>query len=220
MRKRILVVVAAALVVLAVCLIYMVMQNRQLKSKARSLFAKNVELMKNTESLKSKRYMDAPTNPENDNKEENSTATDTPDNNSAAQSSGTEKDKYSGTAISDEARTRIIGRINEIMSDERAFCQEGFSLGNLSEYCGFSQKYVSQVLNETFGKSFAQLLNEKRVAVACRRFMDFEKYGHMTMEAVVRELGFKSRSTFSKTFKAQTGLTPTEFMRQSRIRPE
>ncbi|MDE6459060.1 MAG: AraC family transcriptional regulator, partial [Muribaculum sp.] len=36
-----------------------------------------------------------------------------------------------------------------------------------------------------------------------------------TMEAIVRNLGFKSRSTFSKTFKKLTGLNPSEFQRLS-----
>ena len=81
----------------------------------------------------------------------------------------------------------------------------------LTEICGSNQKYVSQVLNEDYGKTFTQLLNERRINVARRRLLDFEQYGHLTIEAIVTGLGFKSRSTFSKTFKRMTGLTPSEF---------
>ena len=69
------------------------------------------------------------------------------------------------------------------------------------------------MLNEDFGKSFNQLLNEHRISVAKQRFLDTDNYGHLTIEAIVRELGFKSRSTFSKTFKKITGLSPSEFQR-------
>lgn len=56
-------------------------------------------------------------------------------------------------------------------------------------------------------------MNEKRINVACKRLMDVENYGNLTIEAIVSDLGFKSRSTFSKTFKRFTGLTPGEFQR-------
>ncbi|MDE6392843.1 MAG: AraC family transcriptional regulator, partial [Muribaculaceae bacterium] len=39
---------------------------------------------------------------------------------------------------------------------------------------------------------------------------------HLTIEAIVAELGFRSRSTFSKTFKRITGLSPSEFQRMAR----
>lgn len=63
------------------------------------------------------------------------------------------------------------------------------------------------------GINIASLLNEKRIKVACQRLMDTDKYGNLTIEAVIADLGFKSRSTFSKTFKRITGLTPGEFQR-------
>lgn len=128
----------------------------------------------------------------------------------------------------DETRLQISECIRKAMSDETVFCMEGFSMRELTEYCGSNQKYVSQVLNEDYGKSFTQLLNERRINVARRRLMDFDNYGHLTIEAIVSDLGFKSRSTFSKTFKRLTGLTPSEFQRmalkakddQSACRPE
>lgn len=99
------------------------------------------------------------------------------------------------------------------MNDEAIFCMDGFSMRELSEICGSNQKYVSQVFNEDYGKSFTQLLNERRINVARQRLMDSANYGHLTIEAIVSDLGFKSRSTFSKTFKRLTGLTPSEFQR-------
>lgn len=121
--------------------------------------------------------------------------------------------KHSSSMPNDETRTRISESIRQAMSDESVFCMEGFTMRELTEICGSNQKYVSQVLNEDYGKSFTQLLNERRINVARRRLLDTGKYGHLTIEAIVSDLGFKSRSTFSKTFKKYTGLTPSEFQR-------
>lgn len=121
--------------------------------------------------------------------------------------------KYTSSALTDETRGPILKRINEVFEDESLFCQENFSLQTLAQLCDTNQKYVSQIINETMGQNFASLLNEKRINVACKRLMDVENYGNLTIEAIVSDLGFKSRSTFSKTFKRFTGLTPGEFQR-------
>lgn len=127
-----------------------------------------------------------------------------------------EKRKYTSSALSDETRKILLSRIDAVFEDERLFCQENFSLQTVAQLCGTNARYVSQIINETKGQNFASLLNEKRVKVACSRLNDISGYGHLTIEAVIADLGFKSRSTFSKTFKRLTGLTPGEFQRMAR----
>lgn len=123
------------------------------------------------------------------------------------------KRKYTSSALTDETRRLILEKINRVFDDESLFCQENFSLQTLAQLCDTNQRYASQIINETMGINFASLLNEKRIKVACQRLMDTDKYGNLTIEAVIADLGFKSRSTFSKTFKRITGLTPGEFQR-------
>lgn len=180
MRTRILIIVCIAVAVLSMLLALLYRQNRKLKSKNKSLFDKNIEILQ---------------------------AEKEPISQPRAQK------KYNTSSMTDDTRRNITARIKEVMSDESVFCKEGFSLSDLAEKCSSNQKYVSQVLNEDFGKSFTQLLNERRISVAKRRFLDSKHYGHLTIEAIVHELGFKSRSTFSKTFKKITGLSPSEFQR-------
>lgn len=127
-----------------------------------------------------------------------------------------ENTKYNTSGLSDETAEEIKKRILQVMSNEETFCREDFSLRDLAELCESNSKYVSQVLNERIGMSFSQYLNERRVSVARRMFVDHEKNGHLTIEAIVGELGYKSRSSFSKTFKRITGLSPSEFQRMAR----
>lgn len=77
----------------------------------------------------------------------------------------------------------------------------------------FYQKYVSQVINETFECNFNTLLGRYRIREACRRFNDPQRYGSYTIESIARDLGFKSRSNFATTFKKHTGLNPSEYLR-------
>ena len=42
---------------------------------------------------------------------------------------------------------------------------------------------------------------------------DPQQWGNLTIEGIGQSVGFKSRSTFISAFKANTGLTPTEYLR-------
>lgn len=181
-------------VVLAAMLLWVIIVNRNLRRKNRDLFTMNLEVMELSRN-------DAPA--------------------PVTQHDVTEHDeievpKYKGSSLTDARKTEIYEEIRRVMTDEKNFCSEGFTIDRLAELCNTNVKYVSQILNERLGKTFPQYLNELRVDVARRRMVDFEHYGHLTLEALVAEIGFKSRSTFSKTFKKLTGLTPSEFQKIAR----
>lgn len=203
MRMRILVTVSVALLLVVALCAWIFIQNRSLRRKNRDLYERNMEAMKAEERLN--RELLAGKETPRDVAEE--VSEDEPEVIAA---------KYSGSGLTDETGRKLEARVLEVMADERTFCREGFTIKDLADLCGSNSKYVSQVLNERMQTSFTQLLNERRVSVARRRFVDFENYGHLTIEAIVAELGFRSRSTFSKTFKRITGLSPSEFQRMAR----
>jgi len=202
-RQNLLVAAVAVGLVLLVLLLYILRQNRILNRKNESLFERNLEIMANEKDschgAGRKDVKHGPVvpaaqeadNPETDNQE----------------------DKYQNSSLTEDSRHLIKERIGKVMDNEKYFCSQGFSLNELARMCGTNTKYVSQIINEDMGMSFNQLLNEKRVLEARRRLSDFERYGNMTIEAIVEDLGVRSRSTFTKTFKRITGLTPSEFQK-------
>lgn len=121
--------------------------------------------------------------------------------------------KYSDSPLSVEMKDDLKSKIAEIMSDETLFCKQGFSLNELASLCNSNPKYVSQVINETLGKTFPQLLNEARIKVARSRMLDQDNYGNLTLEAIASSVGISSRTAFSRIFKQLTGLTPSEFIK-------
>lgn len=112
-------------------------------------------------------------------------------------------------------RTDIVSHIEDVLSNADNLCSEDMSLGRMAELTGFSQKLVSQAINEEWQKSFPQLLAEYRIREACRRMQDEEHYGHMTIEGIGQSVGFHTRSNFFATFKRITGLKPTEYIKES-----
>ena len=118
--------------------------------------------------------------------------------------------------LDQESKDRLFERIKDVMNDIAIICKPDFSLQQLAIQVGSNYKYVSQVVNERYGKSFKQVLNEQRVLEACRILNDPNQSAHLTIEAIAANLGFNSRSNFTVTFKRITGILPSDFMKMAK----
>ena len=118
--------------------------------------------------------------------------------------------------LDQESKDRLFERIKDVMNDIAIICKPDFSLQQLAIQVGSNYKYVSQVVNESYGKSFKQVLNEQRVREACRILNDPNQSAHLTIEAIAANLGFNSRSNFTVTFKRITGISPSDFMKMAK----
>ena len=84
-----------------------------------------------------------------------------------------------------------------------------FSISRLSELVGTNLHYLSQIINETYGKNFRAFINEYRIKEAQRRLMNTEKYSNYTIKAIAESVGYKSHSSFITLFRNATGITPS-----------
>ena len=140
----------------------------------------------------------------------------------AAQAEGEQEEnapKYQGL-LDQESKDRLFNQIKRVMDDMSIICKPDFSLQQLADQVGSNYKYVSQVLNECYGKSFKQVLNEQRVREACRILNDTQQSSHLTIEAIAANLGFNSRSNFTVTFKRITGISPSDFLKMAKEKKE
>ncbi|MDE5877172.1 MAG: AraC family transcriptional regulator [Muribaculaceae bacterium] len=217
LRRNTLWLVSVALVIVIGLVFFLICQNKRLKEKNRELFNKNIEDMKRIATMLDLQSAQSSTHDRNEIPDNNGENNENVSHSEiVTEDSGISRVKYEASKLTDQAKDEILEKVYRVMNDSKYFCREGFSLKDMAEYCGSNVTYVSQVINEKIGKTFTQILNEARVNEARKRFVDFETYGHLTIEAIVADLGFKSRSTFSKTFKRITGLTPTEFQKIAR----
>ena len=118
--------------------------------------------------------------------------------------------------MDDAAKQTLLEKISAVMDDVGEISKNEFSVERLSKLVGSNSHYVSQVINEAYGKNFSSVLGEARVRQACKRLGDTAAYGNLTIEAIAGELGFKSRSNFVTVFKKVTGLTPSEYKKISK----
>lgn len=114
--------------------------------------------------------------------------------------------------IDPERAERLQNAIASAIEDEKNTLSIDFTLQTLADIVGDTPKNVSQIINQYFGKNFNALVNERRVKAFIAR-MDDSRYANYTIDAIAEELGFKSRSTFSKVFTSITGMSPTTYRR-------
>lgn len=124
-----------------------------------------------------------------------------------------QKPKYSSSNLDADRLHEIADAVSEVMDEKQAFCNPDFNLDVLSQLVGSNSKYVSQAINETFGKNFSAYINEYRVNLACQRLSDTGGFGHYTVKAIGESVGFKSQSTFINVFRKMTGMTPSVYQK-------
>ena len=128
----------------------------------------------------------------------------------------TEPSKYRSSSLSESVYYELLEKIQAVLDNADEILDPSFSIDRLSRLVNSNYHYVSQVINNNFGKNFSMLLGELRVRHACMMHADKGQYSNMTIEAIAAECGFKSRSNFISVFKKVTGLTPSNYKRMSK----
>ena len=119
--------------------------------------------------------------------------------------------KYQGSSLSKEQKEQLLQAINEVMDNTLEFCNVDFTLEKMAYLTNSKTKYVSQIINEVYGKNFNRFVNEYRIKEARSRLMNTETYGNYTVKAIAQSVGFKSNTNFNQLFKELTGITPSMY---------
>ena len=127
-----------------------------------------------------------------------------------------EKPKYENSTLTESDKDSLMQQILVAMETNDDIYSENFSLDQLAQMVDAKPNHVSQVINEKYDGGFYAMLNEYRIKEACRRMNDKANYSNLTIEAIAQSVGFKSRSNFSRTFKAITGLTPSAYQKMGK----
>lgn len=121
--------------------------------------------------------------------------------------------KYQNSTLDETEKTAIMQRVMHVMDTSDEILSPDFNIDRLAQLIDSKSKYVSQAINEKFGDNFNALINKYRIREACRRLNDREHYGQFTIDAISKSVGFRSRNTFTVSFRRFTGLTPSEYQR-------
>jgi two-component system response regulator YesN len=84
---------------------------------------------------------------------------------------------------------------------------DSITLELVAEFVELSPFYFSKLFKDRFGMTFIDYLTEIRINHAKTEMLD----QGMSLKEICFSVGYKDPNYFSRVFKKQTGLSPTEF---------
>lgn len=100
--------------------------------------------------------------------------------------------------------------LRKLIKENKLYLKPNLSRRDLGEEMSLTDVQISQLLNEGLHTNFYELINHYRILEAEDRIQSGQ-LDEITIQALAHDVGFKSKSTFNKKFKEQTGLTPSKY---------
>lgn len=123
-----------------------------------------------------------------------------------------DRKRYTKSGLKQDQSIRLQQQLLEWMEVQKLFLDEEISLPLLADKAEIHPNYLSQVINEKFGKNFYDFVNAYRVE-EFKRLVREGQHKNKTLFALALDSGFSSKATFNNCFKKHTGITPTEFIK-------
>jgi adenylate cyclase len=122
--------------------------------------------------------------------------------------------KLEKTALLD-ARTveDYSARLMEHISVNKPFLDPDLSLRELARQIDIHPNHLSWMLNQNLGMNFNAFINKYRIDTF-KSIARAEENNKLTIEGLAYESGFNSKTVFNTYFKKETGLTPTQYLKQ------
>jgi AraC-like DNA-binding protein len=107
----------------------------------------------------------------------------------------------------------LIAALGQLMATERAYRQDGLTIGALAQQLEVPEYRVRRAINQGLGyRNFNAFLNRYRIADVKAALSDPAR-APVPVLTLAMDAGFQSLGPFNRAFKAETGVTPTEFRR-------
>jgi AraC-like DNA-binding protein len=104
-------------------------------------------------------------------------------------------------------------KLDEVMETGKVYEEPELTLSELAKKLKTNTSVLSKVINQRFGKSFNDYINEYRVNDIKKKLAD-PKYKNQTILGIAFDAGFNSKSTFNRSFKKIAGISPKDYISQ------
>lgn len=125
--------------------------------------------------------------------------------------------KYKKSTLSAAQKAGILENLDKLLAETKFYLKDDTSLGGLAEELHTTTHHLSQVLNESKGVSFQELISQHRVREA-RRLLKDPKQKETKVENIAAMVGYNSKSAFNTAFKRHTGITPSKYREAKDVR--
>jgi len=106
-----------------------------------------------------------------------------------------------------------IKALERLMASDRVYREENLTIGRLALKLGIPEYRLRRLINQGLGyRNFNAFVNHYRIEEAKAALSDLTQT-EVPVLTIAMDCGFQSLGPFNRAFKAETGLTPTEYRR-------
>lgn len=126
----------------------------------------------------------------------------------------TEKGKYQKSGLNENELHHIHDRLTQLMQREKLYTNPDLTLGDTAQQLNVHPNYLSQAINSISKKNFYDYINSQRVEEFNRTVKE-AKNQKFTILTLAFEAGFNSKTSFNRNFRKTTGLSPSQYLKQT-----
>lgn len=116
--------------------------------------------------------------------------------------------------VPDAADERLMSSLSTLMKDRQGYREEDLTVASLAFKLSVPEYRLRRVINQHLGfRNFNAYINSWRLAEAQATLADPARR-EVPVLTIALDAGFQSIGPFNRAFKAETGLTPSDFRRQ------
>ena len=101
----------------------------------------------------------------------------------------------------------------ETLENSTEFLSSEFNIKVLAKKLETNTSYLSYILNNTKKQSFKQYVTKLRIDYLIRKLNTEEQYQNYTIQYLAQEIGYTNPSAFTRAFKKELGITPSEYIK-------
>jgi AraC-like DNA-binding protein len=124
------------------------------------------------------------------------------------------EDNNSDPAINEEEKREIRRLIELIVKEKKLYLDPNLKIDHFAKKIHIPVKKLSQTIHNIYSKNFTNFINDYRIQEAVKILSSGEK---ISIDELSRNVGFNSRSTFNRAFKAFKELTPRDYLINHKI---